>query len=202
MAGARTKGEKRRQKKNRPKNEIVLREPNGRASRKGTQYAIPKERQESAKRVVLSARARLLGKDQSRMSLDAVDRPWLGCNAGCFISDEPDVADLWQAIKDIRKIRANYLRAISAPDEHAKGAMLAVLPEPAEVRPDDAPADLRTETEKADAAIAAWEKIMGTLRVKDPLLIRYVNLVVVQDQDIPGPLAQVVRMLQDAGCVK
>lgn len=196
MTKAKSVGEKKRAKKNRPDTEKIEREPNGRASRKGLQYQIPKEKQEAAKRVVLSARARHLGKEQSRAMLDIVDRPWMGCAAGVAIADEPDVSDLWQTIKDIRRLRASYLRAIAAPDEHAHGAMLTVMPEKFEARDDDGPIDLRTEEERARSAIAAWEGLVSILWDKDPLLLRFVDQVVVLNVDAPGPLAQILRLIQ------
>ena len=145
-------------------------------------------------RPALMARANQSGKAPTEAALLAMRQPWMGCNAGRAISGELDVSDLWQRIQTIRSRRAAWLRVIEAPNEHAAIPSLGGKPPPGDDGESEARAvDPRTDAEREHDAERAWSVIVDALRCVDPLLIRYIEQVVVLDRPLGGPLAQILR---------
>ena len=121
--------------------------------------------------------------------------PWMGCEVGRSLAIWKDVAQLWQTVCLIRAKHRAYLAALNGPLMFPKTARIPVAPskEPGLERPDY---DLRTDEEKAHAAIAAWDDFCATLRAVDPCLPQYVVRTVVQDE--PGrDLARVLRWIAE-----
>jgi hypothetical protein len=191
LTKARTKGEAKRAKRGKamPLSDDPEREASGRRQR---------PLKESNMNTVLDARARHMGLMPPRVSRypsetdeefqgrqrahDAavrafaplLRREWLGCEAGKAIAGEADVAELWAVVRMIRQRRLAYLRAIDAPAEQAKIARMLAASEPMEASPDDPPADLRTEEERAEAAITRWEDLRDVLLDHHAMAVRFV----------------------------
>lgn len=165
MTKAKSVGAKREAKRGRPRKEGVIREANGRASRKGTQYVIPPEKQAAARRVVLEARCRLMGWAINRDNLEAALAEHLGCHAGRALHGHPGLAGLWDTIKRIRAVYARYWAVHGLPTPFAKSASLVAMPEPigsdgVEV---DSGWDDRPIEEKSRTSTAAMMRIEGVL---------------------------------------
>jgi hypothetical protein len=117
-----------------------------------------------------------------------VGLPWMGCAAGRAIAGEPDVAALWSTITEIRTRREAYLRAIDARTQ-AGTLTLLVAPDrsPGAADLDAVAADIRTEEERAEAAVAAWERLEAIMGMIGPQVQRSVLEVVVLDKEPPKP---------------
>lgn len=162
MTKAKSVGQKRRGPK---KREGVSREANGRASRQGTQYAIPQEKRDAARRVVLERRCRLMGWPINRDMLVEAAAPHLGCNVGRALHGHPGLAGLWGAAQHIRAVYARYWAVHGLPNPFPQSASLTAMPEPigsdgVEV---DSGWDDRPIEEKSRASTAAMMRIEGFL---------------------------------------
>ena len=197
MTKAKTEGQKRRRKgqRGRPKLDGP-REPNGRLSRaKGNVEAMIVRARHAGKLGDFVAKAYEAGGDPIKQAelrkrvMVEMGQPWYGCNAGRMIAGEKDVGELWQVILSIRSIREAYLRAISAPSEHAKSVNLAIksdTPPGADATP---PRDFRTEEERATDARRAWSVLRRAMGSDEG----YIAVVVGQDKVQPNRLAPVLR---------
>lgn len=176
--------------------EDVEREPSGKISRNPE---ATRAQRESAIRTVVEARARHFGLIPAQMkqlpgenmeefmarkgareamlraATPAMRRGWTGCAVGEAISDQPDVADLWEVVTRIRACRFGYLSAIDAPSEHAKTARLAVAPsdDPTEPEARVVKGEPLSEEEAADAAIGRWEDMREVIMQVHPLAVRF-----------------------------
>jgi hypothetical protein len=136
--------------------------------------------------------SRKAARDQMiRATYAYVGLPWMGCAAGRAIAGEPDVAELWGTITEIRTRREAYLRAIDARTQ-AGTLNLMVAPDrsPGAADLDAVAADIRTEEERAEAAIAAWERLEAIMGMIGPQVQRSVLEVVVLDSPPPVPQAK------------
>ncbi len=160
MAGARTKGEKRRakhrsremalaaegvgapeRKRGRPPKEGVVRTESGRISRAGQYQArpVPPEKAAAARRVVADARCQLMGWAIPDDVIAAAAMrsmalaPHLGCNAGRALHDLPDAdrAALWGELARVRQTYARYWAVHGLPVPFPQSVAMAMLPEAA-----------------------------------------------------------------------
>ncbi len=208
---ARTEGQKRKEHRNRL---TGPREPNGQLQR-------PSKAEASARMAMVEARAKRLGiwpaplmrgpgetdaqfaaRDESRQAIiraatSYVMQPWMGCNAGRAIKNEPDVVALWGTITAIRSCRHAYLVAIDSAPDDAKCMRMPVKsdPGPDEVRH----IDPRSPEEKAHDAIEAWDDFMAICGRLGPHVIKGIMNCVIRD-DEPGrfPLAWALGKIRKA----
>ncbi len=159
------------------------REPSGRASR------MSKADIEANMSTAISARVRHNG-----ITPDAAKLPWMGFKSGLAIANEPDVVELWGRIEEICKRRRAWLHVIGQDEFAAISSIKPVTDHTTSI--DQPPAyDLRDEAEKERGAQAAWDAVASALFAENPLLLRYVELAIVQDQIVKGPpIAQVLRL--------
>ena len=159
---------------------ITRKQPNGR-----TRRAI-KQRDPMAE--TLRARASRWGLSSTR----GLDAPWWGCEAGGAMAqatpDHRERERLWQAICTIRRVIATFDSAIGAPNRHAQSLRI-LLPSEEFSLDGSAPKDTRTDQEREDAAVKAYQwlgEILGRSGMEAETL-----RVVVDDQaprDIPALL--------------
>lgn len=165
MTKARTKAEKRKGKRGRPRAEGVEREPNGRASRS----ANPRE---NPMATVLAARARVIAREAGRelptcddelrriavRNVDSLRAPWLAHPLGRAMAAEPDIVALWGVVCAILNAEEGYLSAIGAP--RMRGASMGDAPPP-----DEAGRSVRvlTEEEADHAAVKRWRYVLGAM---------------------------------------
>lgn len=142
------------------------------------------ETPDKIKAVVIDARLR-----------QGADAEWIGseCQIGRSLAREPDRDDLMQAVRTVAAMHRAYLMAISGPPIHPLPVRLPVSPskDTALERP---PADLRTEEERAHAAITAWDTLMQRCRMVDAGLPAFVVSTVIEDRPAPG-MARVLRWI-------
>ncbi len=140
---------------------------------------------------------------QYGVSADAAKLPWMEGNAGLAIANEPDVAELWDRIKEIRRRRRSWLKVIGQ-DDHAKISSIKPVSDYTLDMDPTPSADTRTEAEKEIAAERAWNMVANALFAVDPLLLRYVEMAIVRDEKVNGPpIAKILRLpaLKEAlGC--
>jgi hypothetical protein len=146
--------------------------------------------------------AQFAARDASRQAIiraatTYVLQPWMGCEAGRAIKNEPDVVALWGVVTAIRQRRHAYLVAIDGPPDDAKCMRMPVKsdPGPEEHRP----TDLRTPEEKAHAAIAAWDDMLAIFGRLGPHVLKGIMGTVIRD-DEPGrfPLAWALGRIRKA----
>lgn len=169
MTKARTKGAKREAKRRgRPPKEGVVREPSGRVSRKGTQYAPPPERRDAIVAVALSARCKAMGWPDSAEARELAKMPHIGCEAGRAIHDlrDPERAEMWGAIRRMRAVYARYAAILGLPAPFPASAALTAMPEPVGsdgVEVDHAEYDPRPIEDRARSAVSAMMRIEGVI---------------------------------------
>lgn len=143
-----------------------------------------RETPDEIKAVVIGARLR-----------QGADAEWIGseCRIGRSMAREPDRDDLMQTVRTIEAMYRAYLMAISGPPFHPMPVRLPLAPskDTALERP---PVDIRSDEERARAAIAAWEALMQRCRMVDAGLPGYVVATVIEDKPAPG-LARVLRWI-------
>jgi hypothetical protein len=211
---ARTEGQKRKERKDR---QDGPREPNGQLQRPPNHS----KAEASARMAMVEARAKRLGvwpaplirgsgetdaqfaaRDESRQAIiraatSYVMQPWMGCNAGRAIKNEPDVVALWGVITAIRqRWHANLL----AIDGMTADVSLMRMPTKSDPGPDEHRAiDLRSPEEKTRDAIDAWDDLMEICERLGPHVIKGVMGTVLSDQE-PGrfPLAWALGRIKKA----
>ena len=207
---ARTEGQKRQARRDR---QDAPREENGRLQR-------PSKAEASARMAMVEARAKRLGvwpaplmrgpgetdaqfaaRDASRQAMIRgaiayVMQPWMGCNAGRAIKNEPDVVALWGVITAIRQCRMAYLVALDSPPDSAKGMRLAIKSEGDE---EPRKIDPRTPEEKANDALRAWVNLIDIFYRLGPHVEKGIMGTVIHDQE-PGrfPLAWALGKIRKA----
>ena len=172
------------------------RTPSGQLSRARPQTRAERE---AAMQTVLEVRARLAGLPLKPETVATLRQPWMGCRAGRVISSEPDNAELWQAICDIRRVRRAYCAAIGMTDEAKLQQALKPNSEfPPDAEPVDSPSSL-PEDERHRHAVAAWDDLSARIYAVHPMAVRYVLAVVVRDEETHGEmrLADVLRKAFD-----
>lgn len=154
-----------RAERKRKKRSISL--PGGRevAQRPTQGRRVDVEQARSAPETALTARTRRFGYPDTAEGRKAVSAPEFGCAVGTAIVTHgaDDRADLWNAVKHMRRVWLAYDRAIGAPARHAK--CLGILA-PTEAMSADAasPApDLRPKDERDRAAVSEWMTLQGWL---------------------------------------
>ena len=154
-----------RAERKRKKRSITL--PGGQeiAARKQPGRRTDIESTRSAPEAALTARTRRFGYPDTPEGRKAVSAPEFGCPVGAAIATRAptDRADLWDAVKHMRKVWLAYDRAIGAPARHAK--CLGILA-PTEAMTADAstPAlDLRPQEDRDRAAVSEFMRLQGWL---------------------------------------
>jgi hypothetical protein len=127
--------------------------------------------EEDNMRPALVVRCREMGWEPTVSNLARVRQPIFETRAGqLIVKANPGtqqgtlntIAELFQALTHIRRVRARYLRAVAAPNPHPQNAAIAIVPDRFEVTADmaDAPMPLEPEEEYARAK-AAHENLQG-----------------------------------------
>ena len=121
--------------------------------------------------VVLEARARRLaslGKDAARAFAKT---DMAGCDVGIALLLDPIAADhradLWGAVKHIRRVWAAYDRALGAPNRHPVCLRILAPADRMEASASDPAPDDRPEEDRYRAAIRAYMAVQGWLSNAD-----------------------------------
>ena len=123
-----------------------------------------RERKEPADMVAIHARIR-----QTGMTAEQARNEMAGCAVGrrLMLDHIPDRADLWQAVKHMRRVIVAYDRAIAAPSRHAQ-CLRSMLPSDRMEASASSPAPDMRDTETRDRqAVAAWTALKGWLSHAD-----------------------------------
>lgn len=127
--------------------------------------------EEDNMRPALIVRCRQMGWEPTVGNLARVRQPIFETRAGqLIVKANPGteqgtlntIAELFQALTHIRRVRARYLRAVAAPNPNPQNAAIAMVPDRFEVTADmaDAPMPLEPEEEYARAK-AAHDNLQG-----------------------------------------
>lgn len=114
----------------------------------------------------LKARARQVGCAPTEAALRDLKAPWWGCSAGRAMAGavEPNErAELWDAIQHMRRVTLTYDRAIGAPHRHAVCMRLLAPSETFEADATTPPVDDRSDEERQEHAVAAYNTLMSWL---------------------------------------
>lgn len=149
--------------------------------------------EKNAAKPVLEARCRQAGLRPSPEAMRDMKAPWNGCNAGkamaLAVQYERERAELWEAIKHMRRVFLAYDAAIGAPRRHATCLRLLAPSEAIEANAETPPVDDRTEQEKYDDAIARFMELEGWLGHVEGRAASICKRVVVDDERCTDPQA-------------
>lgn len=156
------KGDRRNKVKQKPLSLPGL-APTPRPKKRGKARMTEIAREQDPQRVVLSARARMMGKENTVQNRSDMRTQALGEAAGRAIylaCDEDEAAKLWDVYAGLTATEARYSRLVLGKSLHAKCAKIEMMPERFETREDDSP-DLRSEDERHRDAVNAWARWRG-----------------------------------------
>ena len=137
---------------------------------------------EPADTVAISARIR-----QTGMTAEQARHEMAGCAVGrkLMLDHIPDRADLWAAVKHMRRVVLAYDRSIGAPSRHAQCLRIMLPTEKMEADAASPAPDLRTREERDIQAQAAWMALKGWLSHADYAARCAVMQAVVDEPDEP-----------------
>ena len=123
-----------------------------------------RERKEPADMVAIHARIR-----QTGMTPDQARHEMGGCAVGrrLMLDHVSDRADLWQAVRHMRRVIVAYDRAIGAPSRHAQCLRIMLPTERMEASASSPAPDLRDPETRDRQAVAAWTALKGWLSHAD-----------------------------------
>jgi len=158
---ARTAAQKRRDKRTARSATITL--PGGELAPQRPKQG-QRQRKEPADMVALQARIR-----QTGMTPEQARHEMAGCAVGrkLMLDHIPDRADLWQAVKHMRKTVVAYDRSIGAPNRHAQCLRIMAPTDTMEASASSPAPDLREPEERDRQAQAAWMALKGWLSHAD-----------------------------------
>ena len=140
---------------------------------------IPKRRRDGKRRqttdaprdprkTVLEARCRQMGLDDTQKNKKAASAPHIGCQVGKVMDKTLTAAETarrWKAFEDMLGAEAAYFSRYIGQGQYPRSAAMQMVRERFEVE-ESTRIDLRTEEEKARAAVnswMAWQGILGHL---------------------------------------
>ena len=114
--------------------------------------------------VALQARVR-----QTGMTQEQAKHEMAGCAVGrrLMLDHIPDRADLWQAVKHMRRVVVAYDRSIGAPIRHAQCLRIMLPSDRMEASASSPAPDLRDPETRDRQAVAAWTALKGWLSHAD-----------------------------------
>ena len=133
-------------------------------------------------RVALSARIR-----QTGMTAEQARHEMAGCAVGrrLMLDHIADRADLWEAVKHMRRVIVAYDRSIGAPSRHAQCLRIMLPTDKLEASASSPAPDLRPQEERDRAAQAAWMALKGWLTHADYAAREACTRAVVDEPDEP-----------------
>ena len=158
---AKTAAQKRRDRRNARSATITL--PMGETAPQRPKQG-QRERKEPADMVALQARIR-----QTGMTPDQARHEMAGCAVGrkLMLDHISDRADLWEAVKHMRKVVVAYDRSIGAPSRHAQCLRIMAPTDRMEASASSPAPDLRDPETRDRQAQAAWMALKGWLSHAD-----------------------------------
>lgn len=182
---------------------VPRRQPNGQKRR--TPQEADASRQQLDVRAAQAGLHKAVARGEIGMAeaIREVRAPWYGCVAGRAMaaaeSGEQARRDLWDAICHIRRVWADYGRAIGAPPRHAQCLRLLLPVDEMHADAASPPADLRTADERYRQAIAAMMQCEGWLGRTDSAAASQCKRAVLDDvpvRDVDG-LMRALRCVVD-----
>lgn len=159
-------------------------------------------RAKDPRRVVLEKRAAMAGVTiATGKPIDAeteatLRAEWMGCAPGRAIAKQKDAPILWAAIKRIRAIVAAYRRAIGNGTGHPAIMRLPVTPSDEAPFGESPTADLRSEVERYDAAMASYDALMSDAWLLGPGgQMMLIDVVCAETADPPTDFPAIIRRL-------
>lgn len=141
-------------------------------------HATPAKPVEDPRIVVLSARCRQMGKEDTRANRSMLSWPILGDPAGLAISiasrDDDEAGKLWAVFCAYDAAHAAYHRRIIGKPRSPNVSRMEFLPERFETREDDS-IDSRTEDEKDRDAVNGmdrWSRMVATMPKRERIALR------------------------------
>lgn len=137
--------------------------PTPRPKKRGKARMAEISQERDPQRTVLSARARMMGQEDTVQNRQNMRSQALGEAAGRAIylaCDEEEAAKLWSIYAAFTAIEARYAKVVLCKSLHAKGTRIEMMPERFETRADDKP-DLRSEDERHRDAVNDWMRWRG-----------------------------------------
>lgn len=137
---------------------------------------------------VIEARARMLAPlGKAAQALAKTDMA--GCAVGRALLMDTSLspeerADLWDAVKHLRRVSLAYDRALGAPNRHAQSLSILAPSETLTTRADDPPHDDRPEDERYRSAIRAYMTAQVSLGYADTKARRACIAAVVDDNAV------------------
>ena len=133
-------------------------------------------------RVALSARIR-----QTGMTAEQARHEMAGCAVGrkLMLDHIADRADLWEAVKHMRRVIVAYDRSIGAPSRHAQCLRIMLPTDKLEASASSPAPDLREPEDRDRAAQAAWMALKGWLWHADYAAREACTRAVVDEPDEP-----------------
>ena len=133
-------------------------------------------------RVAIEARIR-----QTGMTPEQASSEMAGCAVGrrLMLDHIGDRADLWQAVKHMRRVIVAYDRSIGAPSRHAQCLRIMLPTERLEASASSPAPDLRDPEARDRQAVAAWTALKGWLSNADYAAQEACTRAVVDEPDEP-----------------